>query len=128
LCDRMGLLVMDEAFDCWARQKTTGDYHLIFAEWHEKDLQALICRDRNHPSVVMWSLGNEVGEQNRGEEGAAVARKLNAIAHEEDPTRPTTSAMNSARAASPFPAVVDEVGLNYQGAGVRAAPPQYPVF
>jgi beta-galactosidase len=128
LCDRMGLLVLDEAFDCWARQKNSGDYHLLFNEWHEKDLRALIRRDRNHPCVVMWSIGNEVGEQNRGEDGAAMARELNAIAHEEDPTRPATSAMNSARAASPFPAALDVLGLNYQGAGVRAAPPQYPVF
>ncbi len=76
----------------------------------------------------MWSIGNEVGEQRQGEEGAAVARMLTNIAHDEDPTRPTTSAMNSAQADSPFVDAVDIIGLNYQGTGVRGRPPQYPVF
>ncbi len=126
--DEMGLLVMDEAFDLWQLQKRPLDYHVLFDDWHEQDLRMMLRRDRNHPSVVMWSIGNEVGEQNRGEAGAAVARALSAIVHEEDPTRPTTTAMNSARATSPFPAAVDLIGLNYQGTGVRSGPPQYPVF
>ena len=78
----------------------------------------MLRRDRNHPSVIMWSIGNEVGEQTGGESGAAIAKELTEICHEEDPTRPTISAMNSARAASPFPAPIDTVGLNYQGAGL----------
>jgi beta-galactosidase len=77
---------------------------------------------------VMWSIGNEVGEQGRGEDGAALARALGAIVHDEDPTRPTTTAINFAPASSPFAGAVDAIGLNYQGTGVRSGPPQYPVF
>jgi beta-galactosidase len=129
LADKMGFLVMDEAFDQWARQKTANDYHLLYADWHEQDLRAMIRRDRNHPCVILWSIGNEVGEQTTGESGAALARELRAICHEEDPTRPTISGMNSAQATSPFPAPIDAVGLNYQGAGLfNRGAPQYPVF
>jgi beta-galactosidase len=128
LADRMGLLVMDETFDVWLRGKTPNDYSRIFADWHEQDTRMLVRRDRNHPSVILWSIGNEVGEQGQGATGAAVSKELSDIVREEDPTRPTISAMNSARADSPFPATIDTVGLNYQGAGIRGAPPQYPVF
>ena len=65
LCDRMGMLVLDEAFDCWAHGKNSNDYHVLFAAWHAKDLRALVRRDRNHPCVIMWSIGNEIGEQGR---------------------------------------------------------------
>src|ERR1019366_5879587 len=58
LADRMGFLVMDESFDVWVRQKTPLDFHLIFPDWHEQDLRAHLQRDRNHPSVIMWSIGN----------------------------------------------------------------------
>jgi beta-galactosidase len=126
--DEKGILVMDETLDVWRARKTPFDYHLLFDAWHEQDTRMLIRRDRNHPSVVMWSIGNEALEQGKGEEGAAIARMLNAIARDEDPTRKTTTAMNSARADSPFPSTVDLIGLNYQGTGVRGNPPQYPVF
>ncbi|MBD5319248.1 MAG: glycoside hydrolase family 2 protein [Bacteroides sp.] len=63
LCDRMGILVMDESFDMWRKRKTAHDYSRYFPEWHEKDLTDLVRRDRNHPSVIMWSIGNEVLEQ-----------------------------------------------------------------
>ncbi|MCJ7446813.1 MAG: DUF4982 domain-containing protein [Bacteroidales bacterium] len=128
MADSIGLLIMDEAFDIWEARKTPLDYHLLFNDWYEQDLRAFIRRDRNHPSIFMWSIGNEAMEQVRGEAGANLAKSLSEIVHEEDPTRPTTTAMNSARAASPFPAAVDLIGLNYQGTGVRGAPPQYPVF
>jgi beta-galactosidase len=128
LADKMGFLVMDEAFDQWARQKTALDYHLLYPDWHEQDLRAMLRRDRNHPSVILWSIGNEVGEQTGGAAGAALAKELTEICHEEDPTRPTITAMNSASAASPFPAPIDTVGLNYQGAGLFRGSPQYPVF
>jgi beta-galactosidase len=128
LTDKMGFLVMDETFDVWVRQKTPLDFHLIFPDWHEQDLRAHLRRDRNHPSVIMWSIGNEVGEQFTGESGAAVAKELCAIVHKEDPTRPTTTAMNWSQATHPLPATVDIIGLNYQGAGVRNAPGQYPAF
>jgi beta-galactosidase len=129
LADEMGLVVMDEAFDCWLQRKTDLDYHLIFADWHEQDMRAQVRRDRNHPCVIMWSIGNEVGEQRQGETGAAVAQNLTDIVHEEDPTRPTTAAEDSATADSPFPKAIDVLGLNYQGAGrALSTTPQYPVF
>jgi beta-galactosidase len=122
LTDEMGFLVMDEAFDCWVRGKTPNDYHLLFPDWHEQDLRALVRRDRNHPSVILWSVGNEVGEQYTGAEGAAVAKQLCAIVHEEDPTRPATSAMNFAKPDMPLPAVLDVISVNYQGQGIRDTP------
>jgi beta-galactosidase len=139
LADRMGFLVIDEIFDSWERKKTPLDFHLVFPDWHEPDLRAMLRRDRNHPSVILWSIGNEVGEQYTGAEGAAVARRLHQIAREEDPTRPTTTAMNFAKSDMPLPAEVDVIGLNYQGEGIRQdpefegtdrirTPPQYPLF
>jgi beta-galactosidase len=128
LADEMGFLVMDESFDVWVRQKTPLDLHLIFPDWHEQDLRAHIRRDRNHPSVILWSIGNEVGEQYTGASGAALAKELCDIVHEEDPTRPTTSAMNWAQPTNALPAVLDVIGLNYQGAGIRGSPGKYPAF
>lgn len=128
LTDKMGFLVMDETFDVWVRQKTPLDFHLIFPDWHEPDLRAHLRRDRNHPSVIVWSIGNEVGEQFTGANGLGLAKELCDLAHEEDPTRPTTTAMNWAQPTNPLPATVDVIGLNYQGAGIRGAPGEYPAF
>ncbi|UIJ46641.1 DUF4982 domain-containing protein [Sphingomonas cannabina] len=128
LADRMGFLVIDEVFDSWKQKKTPLDFHLIFPDWHEQDLRAMLRRDRNHPSVFLWSIGNEVGEQYTGEEGAAVARELVGIVREEDATRPTMTAMNWAKADMPLPATVDVIALNYQGAGIRSLPGQFPAF
>jgi beta-galactosidase len=128
LTDKMGFLVMDESFDVWVRQKTPLDFHLIFPDWNEQDLRAHLRRDRNHPSVIMWSIGNEVGEQFTGADGAVLAKQLCDIVHEEDPTRPTITAMNWSQPTHPLPTTVDLIGLNYQGAGVRNAPGQYPAF
>ncbi|HEY8933783.1 MAG TPA: beta-galactosidase GalB [Cyclobacteriaceae bacterium] len=139
LTDRMGFLVIDEIFDSWERKKTPHDFHLIFPDWSEPDTRAFIRRDRNHPSVILWSFGNEVGEQYTGEEGGAVAKRLYNIVKEEDTTRPTTAAMNFAKPDMPLPAVLDVIGLNYQGEGIRQAPefegterirtpPQYDAF
>ena len=128
LADRMGFVVIDEVFDSWQRKKTPLDFHLIFKDWGEQDLRAMLRRDRNHPSVIMWSIGNEVGEQYTDEEGAEIARRLVTIVREEDPTRPTTTAMNYARPEMPLPREVDAIGINYQGAGVRSLPPQYRPF
>lgn len=139
LTDRMGLLVVDEIFDSWETKKTPLDFHLIFPDWHEQDLRAMLRRDRNHPSVILWSVGNEVGEQYTGKEGAAIGRRLHDIAREEDPTRPTTASMNWAKPDMPFAAAFDVVNLNYQGEGIRQdpefegterirTPPQYPGF
>ena len=139
LTDQMGFIVIDEIFDVWERKKTPLDFHLIFPDWHEADLRAFLRRDRNHPSVVMWSLGNEVGEQYTGKDGADVSARLNAIAKQEDPTRPTTVSMNFAKPHMPLPATMDAISLNYQGEGIRNAPayqhlqgirtePVYPAF
>jgi beta-galactosidase len=139
LADRMGFLVVDEIFDAWERKKPPLDFHLIFTDWHEQDLRAFIRRDRNHPSVIMWSIGNEVGEQYTGDAGAAVARRLHDITKDEDPTHPTTTAINYAKPHMPLPGVMDVISLNYQGEGIRDAPayadlegirtgPLYPAF
>jgi beta-galactosidase len=139
LTDRMGFLVIDEIFDCWERKKTPLDFHLIFPDWHEADTRAFIRRDRNHPSVIAWSFGNEVGEQYTADTGAVLAKKLHDIVLDEDNTRPATSAMNYAKPNMPFPKEADIISLNYQGEGIRDAPayshlrgiktsPQYPAF
>lgn len=128
LADRYGFLIMDEAFDVWTAGKAKLDHHVFFLEWHEQDLRALLRRDRNHPSVAMWSIGNEIVEQNDATAGPAMAEKLTAICHQEDPTRPTVSGMNSAKPDNPFSGPIDSIGLNYQGTGVRSGPPQYPTY
>ncbi|WP_233632507.1 beta-galactosidase GalB [Parapedobacter sp. ISTM3] len=139
LTDRMGFLVIDEIFDSWERKKTPLDFHLIFPDWHEPDIRAFVRRDRNHPSIIAWSFGNEVGEQYTGEEGAAIAKKLHNIVKEEDPSRPTTASMNFAKPDMPFAKAMDIISLNYQGEGIRDAPayahlsgiktsPLYPAF
>jgi beta-galactosidase len=122
LTDRMGILVVNEIFDCWERKKAPLDFHLIFPEWHEQDVRAFIERDRNHPSVIMWSLGNEVGEQYTGEAGMNVAEQLHTIAKDADPTRPTTISLNYAKPPMGLPGVMDIISLNYQGEGIRDAP------
>lgn len=139
LTDSMGFLVIDEIFDSWERKKTPHDFHLIFPDWHEPDTRSFVRRDRNHPSVIAWSFGNEVGEQYTGDTGAAVAKKLYKIVKEEDSTRPATASMNYAKPDMPFPAEMDILSLNYQGEGIRDAPayahlrgirtsPLYPAF
>ncbi|KAE9378499.1 glycoside hydrolase family 2 protein [Stipitochalara longipes BDJ] len=116
MADQLGFLVLDEIFDCWNNKKTSNDFHLIFADWEEPDVRAFIRRDRNHPSVIAWSFGNEVGEQGSST-AAATAQPLHDWIHAEDPTRPTTASMNSASAGSSFANVMDIESLNYQGEG-----------
>ncbi|TPV56428.1 DUF4982 domain-containing protein [Aestuariibacter sp. GS-14] len=139
LTDKMGILVLNESFDSWYKKKTPLDFHLIFADWHEQDLRAVVRRDKNHPSVIMWYIGNEVGEQYTDQAGADVALALKAIVKSEDPTRPVTASMNWAKADFPFSAAMDLISLNYQGEGIRQAPefegtnrirtpPSYPAF
>ncbi|KAI1179340.1 glycoside hydrolase superfamily [Nemania sp. FL0916] len=122
LLDKKGFLVMDEIFDCWEQQKKPNDFHLIFSDWHEADLRAFMRRDRNHPSIYLWSVGNEVGEQHTDVEGSALARVLVDIAHNEEPTRLVTASLNFAKPNQTFPSVFDVISLNYQGEGIRDTP------
>ena len=116
ICDSMGLLVQVEAFDEWKYGKNANGYSVYFEKWAEKDLQNMVRRDRNHPSVIMWSIGNEIREQNRGEEGRKIARFLAEICREEDPTRPVTAGFNVHLEAikNGLAAEVDLVGFNYK--------------
>ncbi len=121
LCDSMGMLVMDESFDCWESRKTANDYALLFKDWHERDLRAEVRRDRNHPSVIIWSVGNEVGEQN-SPAGRRIGADLAQIVHSEDTTRYVSSADNQQNAAfNGFATNMDVFGYNYKPRGYAAA-------
>jgi beta-galactosidase len=91
-CDRLGMMVIDEAFDCWNLGKNDDDYHLYFNDWWERDIQSMLWRDRNHPSVIFWSIGNEI-DGRRKPEGVAIAKKLHDAVKSIDPVRPITMAV-----------------------------------
>jgi beta-galactosidase len=111
LCDRMGFLVEDEAFDTWRRGKKPNDYNKLFDAWHEEDLRALVRRDRNHPSVFIWSIGNEVPDQGN----FALAESLKRIVKSEDYSRPVTSGCdNPASGTNGFQKALDIFGINYR--------------
>ena len=112
--DRMGFLVLDEAFDMWGKTKIPNGHGKYFAEWGERDLRDMIRRDRNHPSVVMWSIGNEILEQ-ADADGWQVAKRLTDVCHEEDPTRPVTAGFNQVENAikNRLADQVDIPGFNY---------------
>ena len=93
-CDELGLLVIDESFDGWREQKNPNDYSIYFDEWYKDDIQSMVRRDRNHPSVIMWSTGNEVIER-KSIGVITTARRLSDAIREEDTTRPITSALAS---------------------------------
>lgn len=115
-CDRQGLLVIDEAFDGWRDSKTPHDYAELFDQWWDKDVDAMVLRDRNHPSIMCWSIGNEVMERKKLEV-VTTARKLADRCRTLDPTRPVTSALASWDSDweiyDPLAAVHDIVGYNY---------------
>ena len=116
-CDRLGMLVIDEAFDGWKVKKTTYDYASVFDKWWKHDVESMVLRDRNHPSIIMWSTGNEIIER---KEPAAVetAKMLANAVRNIDPTRPVTSAMTtwdkSWEIFDPLMAAHDVAGYNYQ--------------
>jgi len=117
LCDKMGFLVMDEAFDAWESGKVKNDYHLYFDYWWQKDVTDQVHRDRNHPSVVLWSAGNEIPDQTK-DRGVELLKNLLTVFHTEDPTRPVTTANDDIAADSnstklPFMQEEDIVGYNY---------------
>ncbi len=115
VCDRLGIVVIAEAFDEWKKAKVPNGYHKYFDQWHEKDLRDMIKRDRNHPSVIMWSIGNEILEQSE-KDGWKLAKRLNDICHDEDITRPTTAGFNyyPASFVNKLAYQIDIVGVNYK--------------
>lgn len=117
LCDEMGFLVMDEAFDAWESGKVKNDYHLYFDEWSQRDVTDQIHRDRNHPSIVLWSAGNEIPDQTN-DKGVELLKALINTFHREDPTRPVTTANDDIAADGhstkiAFLDAEDIVGYNY---------------
>ncbi|SEP38342.1 beta-galactosidase GalB [Mucilaginibacter sp. OK283] len=127
LCDKMGFIVMDEAFDCWEWEKVKYDYHLFFKEWHKRDLEDQVLRDRNHPSVMIWSIGNEIPQQHDST-ALRIAPELAAIVHSLDTTRPITAANNNPDAKNKIIAsgALDLVGYNYHEGEYAGFHDRYP--
>ncbi|MDZ8117636.1 beta-galactosidase GalB [Pontiella agarivorans] len=131
LCDRMGILVQVESFDCWGRKKADNDYARHFWDWWERDTVNMVRRDRNHPSVVMWSTGNEILEMNYAEE-AWISQMQTDVIHREDPTRPVSFGGSRPVAAfNGFQHTVDVYGFNYKPhlyAEFREKNPDIPLY
>ncbi|RAW00058.1 beta-galactosidase GalB [Pseudochryseolinea flava] len=127
LCDRMGFLVMNEAFDMWKREKNKFDYHLHWDEWHTRDLEDHILRDRNHPSVFAWSVGNEIGEQ-WDTTGVRITKELVSIVKRLDPTRFTVTANNEVKPTNSLikAEALDLIGYNYNHKAYENFPKDYP--
>ena len=128
LCDRMGFLVMDEAFDMWKKRKNKFDYNVDFTDWHKVDLEDQVKRDRNHPSVFIWSIGNEIREQ-FDSSGTRIAKELATIVKGLDPTRPVTSALTENVPAKNFiyrSGALDVLGFNYKHADYDSLPKRFP--
>jgi beta-galactosidase len=125
--DKLGLLVMDEAFDMWRLAKVPNGYAKYFDEWSERDVRDMVRRDRDHPSIIMWSIGNEIPEQGVPE-GWKEARRLTGFFHQEDPTRPTTSAFNNPEDAirNKLAYEVDIPGFNYKPTRYQAIRQDHP--
>jgi beta-galactosidase len=117
LCDRMGFMVMDEAFDMWKKEKTQFDYSLDWDTWHQRDIQDMVLRDRNHPSVILWSIGNEVAEQwdTTDNSGTVIAKELVSFIKNLDLTRPVTANCNSIDSLNPVlrADTLDIIGYSY---------------
>ena len=129
LADQMGFIVMDEAFDIWKKEKNKFDYHLDWDEWHKRDLEDLILRDRNHPSVIIWSIGNEVAEQwGSHPEAGIISKELVGIVKNLDRTRPITAACNFVSTDNTLITAgnLDLVGTNYAHAEMHKFPQMFP--
>ena len=115
ICDSMGMMVMAESFDMWIYPKCKNGYARFFKEWSDRDITNLVLNHRNHPSIIMWSIGNEIPEQ-WSEEGREISRHLQQLCHDLDPSRPVTQGMDRADAAlkSGFAQVMDVPGFNYR--------------
>lgn len=115
ICDSLGIMVMAESFDMWIYPKCKNGYAKFFKEWSDKDITNLVKHHRNHPSIVMWSIGNEIPEQ-WSQEGVQIAKHLQDICHQYDPSRPVTQGMDKAEDAlkSGFAQVMDVPGFNYR--------------
>ena len=127
LADKLGFIVMDEAFDCWEWGKVKYDYHLFFKEWHKRDLEDQILRDRNHPCVFIWSVGNEIPQQ--GDTSALrIAPELAAIVHSLDQTRPITTANDRPDTSNKIikSGAIDLVGYNYHEFNYAGFHDRYP--
>lgn len=127
LCDEMGFIVQDEVFDVWKKKKVTNDYHKYWDEWHKRDLEDFIKRDRNHPSIMMWSIGNEIREQ-FDSTGVAITKELTQIVKSLDKTRPVTSALTENVPEKNFiyqSGVLDLLGFNYKHADYATFPERF---
>ena len=115
ICDSLGMMVMAESFDMWVYPKCKNGYARFFKEWSDRDITNLVMANRNHPSIVMWSIGNEIPEQG-SDEGRRISAHLQDLCHQLDPTRPVTQGMDKAEAAlgSGFAQVMDVPGFNYR--------------
>lgn len=125
LCDRMGFLVMDEFFDCWTVGKNRYDYHLVFNEWSKIDERDTIRRDRNHPSVILWSVGNEIHDTPKEELAKGILKGLVEVCHENDPTRPVTQGLFRPNVSHDYDNgladMLDVIGTNYRDKELLAA-------
>jgi beta-galactosidase len=132
LCDRMGFLVMDEMFDCWTVAKNPYDYHLYFNDWSQTDERDSILRDRNHPSIVLYSVGNEIHDTPQADKAKKILAGLVAVAHEADPTRPVTQALFRPNASHDYDDgladMLDVVGTNYRDNELLAAQRAHPTW
>ena len=130
LADRMGFLVMDEMFDCWTVAKNAYDYHLYFMDWYVRDTTDNVMRDRNHPSVILWSAGNEIHDTPRPEVAIPILKTLVATFHKNDPTRPVTQALFRPNASHDYEDgladLLDVIGQNYRPGEIIAAHAQKP--
>ena len=115
ICDSLGMMVMAESFDMWIYPKCKNGYAKFFKEWSDKDITNLVKHHRNHPSIIMWSIGNEIPEQ-WSKEGMEISKHLQNLCHQYDPSRPVTQGMDKAEAAlkSGFAQVMDVPGFNYR--------------